>query len=38
MQARKSRDDAARFDVFECLSCNTTISESRQTPDSPSDR
>jgi hypothetical protein len=38
MQAKKSRDDIPRFDLFECLSCNTTIRESRQTPDDPSGR
>lgn len=35
MQARKSRDDIPRFDVFECLSCNTTIRESRPAPEDP---
>jgi len=38
MQARKSRADIPRFDVFECLSCNTTISESPRPPDDPSRR
>lgn len=28
MQTKKSRDDVAHFDLFECLSCNTTIRES----------
>lgn len=28
MQARKTRDDVPRFDLFECLSCDTTIRES----------
>jgi hypothetical protein len=27
MQARKSREDLARFDVFQCLTCDTTIVE-----------
>jgi hypothetical protein len=38
MQAKKSRDDIPRFDLFECLSCNTTIRESRPAPDEPSGR
>jgi hypothetical protein len=25
MQSKKSRDDSPHFDLFECLSCNTTI-------------
>jgi hypothetical protein len=25
MQAKKSRDDSPQFDLFECLSCETTI-------------
>jgi len=29
MQARKTRDDAPRFDLFECLSCDTTIREGK---------
>jgi hypothetical protein len=29
MQAGKIRDDVPRFDLFECLSCNTTIRESK---------
>jgi hypothetical protein len=32
MQARKTRADSARFDLFECLSCNTTIRESNAAP------
>lgn len=28
MQASKSREDAAAFDVFQCQTCNTTIRES----------
>jgi DNA-directed RNA polymerase subunit M/transcription elongation factor TFIIS len=27
MVAKKSRDDALRFDIFECLSCQTVIRE-----------
>ncbi len=27
MQTRKSRDDSPHFDLFECLSCDTTIVE-----------
>jgi hypothetical protein len=38
MQAKKSRDDIPRFDLFECLSCNTTISQSRPAPDDSSGR
>jgi hypothetical protein len=38
MQARKSRDDIPRFDVFECLSCNTTIRQSKPEADDPSGR
>jgi hypothetical protein len=27
MQAKKSRDDLERHDVFECLNCDTVISQ-----------
>lgn len=36
MQAGKSREDLAQFDVFKCLTCDTTISEAR-TPPKPRD-
>jgi len=38
MQTKKSREDLPRFDRFECLTCNTTISESKPAPDDPSSR
>lgn len=31
MQAKKSRADNDRFDIFECLNCDTSISETPQT-------
>jgi hypothetical protein len=33
MQAKKSKEDLAQFDTFECLSCQTTIRESKRPPD-----
>jgi hypothetical protein len=32
MQARKSRDDQAEFDIFECLSCGTVVREAQPSP------
>jgi hypothetical protein len=32
MQASKSRDDLAAFDVFRCQTCETTITETPQRP------
>lgn len=32
MQASKSGETLAEFDVFECLACPTTISEARTRP------
>ncbi len=32
MQASKSREDAAIFDIFQCQTCNTTIRESGTKP------
>jgi hypothetical protein len=32
MQASKSRDDIVDFDTFQCLRCETTISERKATP------
>jgi hypothetical protein len=32
MQASKSRDDLAAFDVFHCQTCETTITETPQRP------
>jgi hypothetical protein len=29
MQANKSREEIEHFDLFECLSCRTTIRESK---------
>jgi hypothetical protein len=29
MQGQKTRDDVPHFDLFECLSCHTTISEQK---------
>jgi hypothetical protein len=29
MQASRSREDLAHFDLFECLSCHTAISEAK---------
>jgi hypothetical protein len=37
MQAKKSRESADKYDVFECLNCATVISEA-QPPQSPSDK
>lgn len=33
MQAQKTREDSVRFDLFECLSCETTIHESKPADD-----
>jgi hypothetical protein len=33
MQAQKTRDDIPRFDLFECLTCNTTIREVKRAAD-----
>jgi hypothetical protein len=33
MQSRKSREDLVRADLFECLTCNATIRESKPAPD-----
>jgi transposase-like protein len=30
MQASKSREEAADFDTFQCLSCHTTISKQKR--------
>jgi len=38
MQTKKTRDDLPRFDLFECLTCNTTIRESGPAPDDQSVR
>ena len=39
MQASKSRDELAEFDIFECQTCRTTISESKPPqPGSPRTR
>jgi hypothetical protein len=35
MQASKSRDDLDRWDIFGCLSCETTIRETPSGPGSP---
>jgi hypothetical protein len=32
MQASKSREDVAEFDIFECLSCHAVIRESKPRP------
>jgi predicted nucleic acid-binding Zn ribbon protein len=32
MQASKSREDLAKFDVFRCDTCRTTITETPQQP------
>jgi hypothetical protein len=32
MQASKSREDLAEFDTFQCLICESTISESKPPP------
>jgi len=32
MQASKSQDDLADADTFQCLTCQTTITERRSTP------
>ena len=32
MQARKSRESQVKFDIFECLTCRTVISETKHTP------
>jgi hypothetical protein len=32
MQASKSREDLAHFDIFECLSCQTQIRETKPRP------
>ena len=32
MQARKSQENLTRFDIFECLSCDTVIRETRPPP------
>ena len=37
MQAQKTRDDTSRFDLFECLSCDTTIREARPASDKDRD-
>ncbi|HEY5217511.1 MAG TPA: hypothetical protein VIJ17_11550 [Pseudolabrys sp.] len=29
MQAKRSRETVAHFDMFECLTCDTVISESK---------
>jgi C4-type Zn-finger protein len=29
MQAKKTRDDIPRFDLYECLTCYTTIREAK---------
>ncbi|MDO8877562.1 MAG: hypothetical protein Q8M24_09655 [Pseudolabrys sp.] len=37
MQAQKTRDDTPRFDLFECLSCDTTIRVSKPPSGNQSD-
>jgi hypothetical protein len=32
MQASKSRDDVVDVDTFQCLTCETTVSERKQPP------
>ena len=33
MLANKSKDDLSEFDTFQCLTCGTTIRESKRPPD-----
>lgn len=35
MQASKSRENVAEFDTFQCLTCQTTITESKNPPPAP---
>jgi len=35
MQASKSREDLPYFDIFQCLSCETLIHESKPQPQPP---
>jgi hypothetical protein len=38
MQAKKSRDDSPQFDLFECLSCDTTIRHAKPAAKGEQDR
>jgi hypothetical protein len=37
MQASKSRDDLRNFDIFSCLSCDTTVEVKRRPPEGNAD-